>query len=57
LVFSSFFRSGEIYFSLCRWPSLAVGARWFLWNEDVGLEVVDLLFFSDFVDGRWKILV
>jgi hypothetical protein len=34
-----------------------VGARWFLWNDDVGLEVVDLLFFSDFVDGRWKILV
>jgi hypothetical protein len=57
LVFSSFFRSGEISFSLCRWPSLAVGARWFLWNEDVGPEVVDLLFFPDFVDGMRKILV
>jgi hypothetical protein len=25
-------------------------ARWMLWNEDVGTEVVDLLLFSDFVD-------
>jgi hypothetical protein len=31
--------------------------RRFLWSEDVGSEVVDLPFFSDFVDGRWLILV
>jgi hypothetical protein len=31
---------------------LAAGVRWFFWSKDVGLEVVDLLFFSDFVDGR-----
>jgi hypothetical protein len=33
------------------------GARWFLWNKDVGLEVVDLLFFYNFVDGRRRVLV
>jgi hypothetical protein len=32
--------------------TLAVGARWFFWSEDVGLEVVDLSFFSDFVEER-----
>jgi hypothetical protein len=57
LVFSPFFRSGEICFSVCRWPSLAAGARWFLWSNDVGSEVVDLSFFSDFVEGRRRILV
>jgi hypothetical protein len=57
LVFSPFFRSGEIHFSFCHWPSLAAGARWFLWNEDVGPEVLDLLFFLDFINGRQKILV
>jgi hypothetical protein len=57
LVFSSFFRSGEICFSVCRWPLPAAEARWFLWSEDVGPEVVDLSFFSDFVDGRRWILV
>jgi hypothetical protein len=57
LVFSPFFRSDEICFSLCHWSSLAAGVRWFLLNEDVGPEVVDLLFFSYFVDGRRKILV
>jgi hypothetical protein len=31
---------------------LAAGSRWFFWSEDVCLEVVDLLFFSDFIDGR-----
>jgi hypothetical protein len=31
---------------------LAAGARWFFWRKDVGLEVVDLSFFSNFVDGR-----
>jgi hypothetical protein len=57
LVFSLFFSSGEIYFLLCRWPSLAARARWFLWNKDVGPEVVDLMFFPNFFDGRRKILV
>ena len=63
-VFSSFFSSGEISFSLCRWRSwffatttLAAGARWFFWSKDVGPEVVDLSFLSDFVDGRRQILV
>jgi hypothetical protein len=32
--------------------ALAAGARWFFCSRDVGPEVVDLLFFSDFVDGR-----
>jgi hypothetical protein len=36
---------------------LATGARWFFWSKDVGLEVVDLSFFSNFVDGRRRILV
>ena len=63
LVFSPFFRSGEICFSVCRWRSwlfataLAAGARWFFWSEDAGPEVVDLPFLSDFVDGRRQILV
>jgi hypothetical protein len=57
LVFSPFFRTGKICFSASRWPSLAAGARWFLWIKDVGSEVVDLLFFSDFVDERRRILV
>jgi hypothetical protein len=57
LVFSPFFRSGEICFSVCRRPTLAAGARWFLWNEDVGPEVVNLTFFSDFIDGRRRALV
>ena len=64
LVISPFFRSGEISFSLCRWRSwffatttLAAGARWFFWSKDVGPEVVDLSFLSDFVDGRRQILV
>jgi hypothetical protein len=29
-VISLFFKSGEISFSVCRWPLLAAGARWFL---------------------------
>ena len=36
---------------------LATGTRWFLWSEDVVPEVVDLPFFSDFIDGRRQILV
>jgi hypothetical protein len=32
-------------------------ARWFLWSKNVGSEVVDLLFFFDFIDGRRRILV
>jgi hypothetical protein len=36
---------------------LAAGARWLLWSKDVGLEVVDLSFFSDFVDRRRWVLV
>jgi hypothetical protein len=57
LVFSLFFRSGEICFSVCRRPTLAAGARWFLSNEDVGSEVVNMLFFSDFIDWRQWALV
>jgi hypothetical protein len=57
LIFSPFFRSGEIYFSVCRRSTLATGARWFLWSEDVDPEVVNLSFFSDFVDGRRRVLV
>ena len=62
LVFSLSFRSGEISFLVCRWHSWfamapAAGARWFFWSEDVGPEVVDLPFLSDFVDGRRQILV
>jgi hypothetical protein len=37
--------------------TLAVGTRWFLWSEDVGTEVVNILIFFDFVDGRRQILV
>jgi hypothetical protein len=36
---------------------VAAKVRWFFWSEDVGPEVVDTPFFSDFVDGRWRILV
>ena len=63
LFFSPFFRSDEISFSVCCWSSwlsttaLVAGARWFFWSEDLGPEVVDLPFFSDFVDGRQQILV
>jgi hypothetical protein len=57
LVFLLFFRSGKICFSVCHWPLLAAGARWFLWSKDVGPEVVDLSFFSDFVDWRRWVLV
>jgi hypothetical protein len=63
MVFSLFFRSGEISFSVCHWRSwlsttaLAVGARCFFWSKYVGPEVVDLSFFSGFVDGRCQILV
>jgi hypothetical protein len=32
--------------------ALAAEARWFFWRENVGPEVVDLSFFSDFIDGR-----
>jgi hypothetical protein len=32
--------------------ALAAGARWFFCSRDVGPEVVDLLFFSNFFDGR-----
>jgi hypothetical protein len=55
VVFSLFFRSGEICFS-CRWcPSLSTaaleaGARWVLWSTDAGPEVVDLSLFPDFID-------
>jgi hypothetical protein len=31
--------------------ALGADARWILWSEDVGLEVVDLSLFLDFVDG------
>ena len=52
LFFSPLFRSGEISLSVLSVTALAVGARWFFWSEDVGPEVVDLPFLSDFVDGR-----
>jgi hypothetical protein len=58
LVFSSFFTSGEIGFSVYRQRSLlsttilAAGAGWFFWSEDVGLKVVDLSFFSDLVQDN-----
>jgi hypothetical protein len=32
--------------------TLAAGARCFFRSEDVGLEVVDMSFFFDFIDGR-----
>jgi hypothetical protein len=57
------FKSGEISFSVCRWhpwlsvTALVARARWFFWSKDIGLEVVDLSFFSDFIDGRRQILV
>jgi hypothetical protein len=51
LVFSSF--SSEICISV----SLAYVDDRGKMGEDVGLEVVDLPFFFDFVDGRWRILV
>jgi hypothetical protein len=43
--------------SVCCWPTLATGARWYLSSEDVVPEVVDLPFFSDFIDGRRRVLV
>jgi hypothetical protein len=46
-----------IYFSSCRWPLLVTGARWFLWSEYVSPEVLDLPFFSDFIDRRRQVLV
>jgi hypothetical protein len=49
--------SSDLARSASQWPSLVAGVRWFLWSKDVGLEMVDLLFFSDFVDGRRRILV
>jgi hypothetical protein len=36
---------------------LGAGARWMLWSEDIGPEVVDLSFFPDFVVGMRWILV
>jgi hypothetical protein len=54
---SSCCSSGEICFLVCHRPTLAAGARWFPWREDVSPEVVDLPFFSDFVDGRRWVLV
>jgi len=48
LVFSLFFRYGEISFSVCRRHSLlsamalASGVRWFLWSEDVDPKALDL---------------
>jgi hypothetical protein len=36
---------------------LGAGTRWMLWNNDVGLELVELLFFPDFIDGMRWILV
>jgi hypothetical protein len=36
---------------------LAAGARWFLLSKDIGLVVVDLSFFSHFVDERRLVLV
>jgi hypothetical protein len=63
VVFSPFIRSGENCFSACHWrPSflaaaLGAGARWVLWSEDVGPEVVDLSLFPDFVGGIWWFLV
>jgi hypothetical protein len=63
LVFSSIFRSGEISFSARRWRSSfstaapGAGARWILWSEDVGPEVVGLSHFPDFIGGMRWILV
>ena len=37
--------------------TFAAEAMWFFWSEDVGPKVVDMPFFSDFVDGRRQILV
>jgi hypothetical protein len=63
VVFSSFFRSGEICFSTCHrcrplsTAALGAGARWVLWSTDVGPEVVDLSLFPDFVEGiRWLLV-
>jgi hypothetical protein len=42
---------------VCHWLSQASRERWFLWSEDVGPEVVDLPFFSDFINGRRQFLV
>jgi hypothetical protein len=63
MVFSLFIRSGEICFSTCPWrlsfsvAALGAGARWVLWSEDVGPEVVDLSFFPYFMGGMWWFLV
>jgi hypothetical protein len=43
--------------SVYRRSTLTAGARWFLSSEDVGPKVVDLPFFSDFIDGRRRVLV
>jgi hypothetical protein len=48
--------SSELARSVAR-RVLAAGARWFLWSKDVDSEVVDLQFFSDFVDVKRRILV
>jgi hypothetical protein len=37
--------------------ALGAEARWILWSEDVDLEVIDLSFFLDFIDGIRRILV
>jgi hypothetical protein len=60
LVFSPFFRSGEIDVFLAFiviHDSAGARARWMLWSEDVGPEVVDLSSFHDFVDGMRRFLV
>jgi hypothetical protein len=63
LVFLLFFRSGEISFSVCSYRSslslaaLRAKVRWMLLREDVGIEMVDLSLFLDFVDEMWWILV
>jgi hypothetical protein len=60
MVFSPFLRSSEICFSMCRWRlsfsavALGAGARWVLWSEDVGTEVVDLSLFPNIIgEMRW----
>jgi hypothetical protein len=38
--------------------ALGAGTRWVLWSEDVGLEVVDLSFFPDFIgEMRWFLVL
>jgi hypothetical protein len=60
VVFSPFLRSREICFSMCRCrlsfsaAVLGTGARWVLWCEDVGTEVVDLSLFPNIIgEMRW----